>query len=83
MEVAFFFGYRKKFYEEIMVDVEDNIKKFKGSKNKKTEWTKARWLAYLRYEFTLIWAWTVDFHGWNFGCKQTTLGWLDVYYHFM
>lgn len=37
MEVAFFFGYRRKFYEEIMVDVEDNIKKFKASKTKKTE----------------------------------------------
>ena len=37
MEVAFFFGYRRTFYEEIMVEVEDNIKKFNATKNKKDD----------------------------------------------
>merc|ERR1712055_827854 len=32
MEVAFFFGYRRKFYEEIMVDVNVNIKQFNALK---------------------------------------------------
>ena len=37
MEVAFFFGYRREFYDEIMVEVEANIKKFNASKDKKNE----------------------------------------------
>ena len=38
MEIAFFFGYKPEFYNEIMVEVEKNIKAFKISKNKKEEW---------------------------------------------
>ena len=37
MEVAFFFGYRRDFYDEIMLEVEANIKKFNTSKEKKNE----------------------------------------------
>ena len=37
MEVAFFFGYRRDFYDEIMLEVEANIKKFNASKDKKDE----------------------------------------------
>ena len=37
MEVAFFFGYRRDFYDEIMLEVEANIKKFNASKEKKNE----------------------------------------------
>ena len=37
MEVAFFFGYRREFYDEIMLEVDANIKKFNASKEKKNE----------------------------------------------
>jgi len=37
MEVAFFFGYKQEFYNEIMKEVEENIKNFKASKNKKED----------------------------------------------
>ena len=37
MEVAFFFGYRRDFYDEIMLEVKVNIEKFNASKDKKNE----------------------------------------------
>ena len=37
MEVAFFFGYKQEFYQEIMKEVEENFKTFMASKNKKED----------------------------------------------
>ena len=38
MEVAFFFGYKPDFYNEIMKEVDENIKEFKNAQNKKNKW---------------------------------------------
>ena len=37
MEVAFFFGYKPEFYNEIMKEVNENIKEFKNAQNKKNK----------------------------------------------
>ena len=37
MEIAFFLGYRRKFYEEIMIEVDASIKEFKAAKSIKKE----------------------------------------------
>ena len=37
MEVAFFFGYKPEFYNEIMKEVDNNIKEFKNAQNKKNK----------------------------------------------